>query len=585
MSELPGKFYFLKFILFVTIIAACREKTIKGTTIVKDPDVMNDVVAEQLPELLKKELDSGSRVLKIHEPATLQYHYQNSTFKPIFTAKQQVTPLGQQVLQAISNSRGYGLIPKVYHEEAIKKLQDKIAKDSTGKSDAKNWAQLELYLADGYMRMAKHIKRGRLFKDSSLNKADTATYKNLYEAAFVATKKADFNINTYFETIEPKYFEYDSLKIALQGFLKNNDLSKTYTYVPFPYTDSISFVKKLMKRLEEEGTINEVPAKIDSMELADAVIAYKKKRGMGTNPVPDKGMMSQLNSSPSQKFLKIALNMDRYKRLPERPETFVLVNLPAYKMVCWDGDTIAVNSRVIVGKKETRTPLITSEIDNFITNPFWSVPSSIIKKEMIPGLQRNSSYLSRRRMKLIDSRGRFVNPASINWSRYKNGIPFTVRQDYGSGNSLGVMKFNFDNDDAIYLHDTNQRYLFSSSYRALSHGCVRVQEFENLAKFIARKQKVFIKNYETSKRDSITPKGDTIVLKKTYVSDSALVVADSIPGMIRKKMHREIYLTNKIPIFINYFTATGHNGEVLLHEDIYGEDRKDLEQFGANFVG
>jgi L,D-transpeptidase YcbB len=570
--------------LSVLIVFGCNSKPSKDKVIATSKSELNEVVTTQLEQVLLKALDStSSKDAGLYMPAMIHYFYNSQQFAPVFTDKQKLTPAGNIAVDFINNGMRYGLFPKAYHANEIKKAFDSL---SAAKGlDGLAWAQLEMQIADGFLRALKHIKYGRLIADSTKFKVDEAAYDKLYATAIKTLQKSDSTQwVAYVKTLEPDYYEYDSLKIALRNFLKSNSIDRSYTYVPFPYTDSLAFVKKLLTRLVEEGSLNSMPSRVDSATFASIVSTYQRGKGYTANGKPDKQMMAQLNATPYQKFLKVALNLDRFKLLPEkRPETFVLVNLPAFTMRTWDGDTIAVDSRVIVGKKETRTPLIKSEIYNFVTNPYWSIPGSIIKKETLPALKRNPGYLARRNMKLIDRRGRIVNPYSINWGRYSSGIPFTVRQDYGTSNSLGVLKFNFKNVHDVYLHDTNQRYLFGSSYRALSHGCVRVQQYESLAKFIARKQKVFVKEFETEVTDSITPKGDTIKLKNTYLRDSALVHADSIPGMIRKKWHREVQLSQKIPIYLDYFTATGRNGELVLHDDIYGEDRMALEKYGNNF--
>jgi L,D-transpeptidase YcbB len=570
--------------LSILIVFGCETKPNKDKVIASSKSELNAVVSTQLEEVLLKALDSTNKKnVVLYMPAMVNLFYSKQQYEPVFTDKQRLTSSGKIALQFISNAMQYGLFPKAYHAHTIQKAYDtlSISKDLNGLA----WANVELQIADGLLRALKHIKYGRLSTDSLRYKANEALYDKLYVNAISVLKKADSTQwAAHIKTLEPNYFEYDSLKIALRNFLKTNSIDKSYTYVPFPYIDSLAFVKKLLTRLVEDGAINSIPQKIDSTSFASIVATFQRSKGYTATGKPEKNMMMQLNATPYQKFMKVALNLDRYKLLPEkRPETFVLVNLPAFTMRTWDGDTIAVESKVIVGKKETRTPLIKSEIYNFITNPYWSIPGSIIKKETLPALKRNPGYLRRRNMKLIDRRGRIVNPYSINWGKFSSGIPFTVRQDYGSSNSLGVLKFNFKNADDVYLHDTNQRYLFSSSYRALSHGCVRVQQYEALAKFIARKQKVYVKEFETEVRDSITPKGDTIKLKNTYLRDSAVVHADSIPSMIRKKWHREVQLTRKIPIYLDYFTATGRNGELVLHEDIYGEDRMALEKYSNNF--
>jgi murein L,D-transpeptidase YcbB/YkuD len=215
-------------------------------------------------------------------------------------------------------------------------------------------------------------------------------------------------------------------------------------------------------------------------------------------------------------------------------------------------------SKVICGKPETRTPLLTSEISDIITYPTWTVPTSIIVKQYLPRLKNNPNYISRLGLKLMNNKGEVINPGSVNWSKYSRGIPYRVVQGSGDNNSLGVIKFNFDNPYAVYLHDTNQRYLFKNASRALSHGCVRVQEWEKLAYYIA---------------------GNDSLLSKR--KDSLKYTADSIKSWISQKERHHIDVKNHITLYIRYFSCEGKKGEVVFYEDIYGEDRQLMEKYFA----
>jgi murein L,D-transpeptidase YcbB/YkuD len=193
-----------------------------------------------------------------------------------------------------------------------------------------------------------------------------------------------------------------------------------------------------------------------------------------------------------------------------------------------------------------------------ITYPQWTIPASIIKKEILPGLKRNAGYLSRRGYSLIDQNGNVIDPYGINWAKYKTGIPFKVIQGSGDDNALGIMKFNFNNPYSVYLHDTNQRYLFKNASRALSHGCVRVQDWEKLAFYIA-------------KNDSLLAGPD----------DSLKYTVDSIKNWLAQKERKRIVVKNRIPLFIRYFTCEGKDGKIIFYDDIYGEDKKLREQYFA----
>jgi murein L,D-transpeptidase YcbB/YkuD len=180
---------------------------------------------------------------------------------------------------------------------------------------------------------------------------------------------------------------------------------------------------------------------------------------------------------------------------------------------------------------------------NFMMYPYWRVPYSIVFKEMLPAIQKNIGYLASKNLEVIDKDGNTVDPSTINWSKLSKGhFPYVLRQMDGLDNSLGIMKFNFRNKYSVYLHDTNNRGLFKNSMRAMSHGCVRVQQWDSLAQFLVR-------------TDTLSHKGD------------------SVRAWLAREEKRQVDLPKHIPIYLRYFTAEGQNGTLVFFDDIYGEDR------------
>src|SRR5574337_254269 len=163
--------------------------------------------------------------------------------------------------------------------------------------------------------------------------------------------------------------------------------------------------------------------------------------------------------------------------------------------------------------------------------PNWTIPESIIKKEILPALKKDPGYLAKKGFSLIDSKGDEVNPYTVNWSKYKNDIPWKIVQGSGDDNALGIFKFNFYNPYSVYLHDTNQRYLFANSNRALSHGCVRVQKWESLAFYIAKE--------------------DSLATKKGHPAYNI----DSLKKWIANQNRKTVMIKKRLPLFIEYFTC------------------------------
>jgi murein L,D-transpeptidase YcbB/YkuD len=238
------------------------------------------------------------------------------------------------------------------------------------------------------------------------------------------------------------------------------------------------------------------------------------------------------------------------------PARYIWVNLPSFFLHVWDHDTLVFESKVICGKPTTPTPLLTGNITNMITYPTWTVPNSIIVKQYLPKLKVDPNYLNKLGLHLINKTGDVIDPTTVEWKKYKMGIPYNVVQGSGDDNSLGVMKFNFNNPFAIYLHDTNQRYLFKNNTRDLSHGCVRVQEWEKLAFYLVR--------------------NDSLSLK---AGQKAIYNTDTVLNLLSNKEKRMLPVRNRLALYILYFTCEGKGDKLVFYDDIYGRDKKIKDQY------
>ena len=164
-------------------------------------------------------------------------------------------------------------------------------------------------------------------------------------------------------------------------------------------------------------------------------------------------------------------------------------------------------------------------------------------------MRRDSSYLAKKGYSLFDKEGEEISPDSVDWYKYTKGLPYNVVQGSGDANALGIMKFNFYNKYQVYMHDTNERYLFSRDARSLSHGCVRVQEWSKMSNY-------FLSNDSTRYKNP----------------DSLQAVRDSIVVWLQKKEKHTVSFKNKVPVFFRYFSCEGKNGTIIFYDDIYGED-------------
>ncbi|MGZ5134744.1 MAG: L,D-transpeptidase family protein [Flavitalea sp.] len=513
--------------------------------IVQIPEQLDIRVRKNIEKNLEFTLANKGRLLDtvlLSMDSMINTLYYRNNFKPIWSMQENWMPQADSLFTFIEHAKEYGLFPNDYHFKALQKVRTLVATDTTAEKDAALWARGELMFSDAFFLIAKHLKQGRLQYDSVTLRKDTVLPPDFYFNVYAQMRQN--NIFATFQALEPKHISYDSLKKGLKFFLDSVTTFKRYTYLPYPIKDSAGFYNLLQKRFFEEDIVLSATEKLDTTAWRNAIRSYQQLKALKVTGKMNETTVQNLNNTDWEKFKRIAINLDRYKLLPDSlPETYVWVNLPAYRLKLIDYDTTVLESRVIVGSPRTRTPLLTSEISNFVTYPQWTVPYSIIFKEMLPQIQKSIEYLNKQNLMVVDKNDSIIDPASIDWSQLsKKRFPYLLKQRHGDDNSLGVLKFNFTNKYSVYLHDTNARWLFSRGSRALSHGCVRVKEWEKLSHFLVRK-------------------------------DSVKYHPDTLRNWISRQEKHVVYGFRRIPIFIRYFTCEGFDGKVKFYDDIYGEDK------------
>lgn len=277
------------------------------------------------------------------------------------------------------------------------------------------------------------------------------------------------------------------------------------------------------------GTLDAGPGNPEAYDsvVAAAVAAFQRKRGLPSNGSLTPQTVSALARPEAvarndDAEAALIVNMERWRWLPsDLGRDYVMVNIPEFRLrVVRDGHQ-RDEARVIVGKIESPTPIFSGMMEYAVVNPSWNVPPSILKNEFMPGLARDPNYAARRGYEVV----------------YRNGN-VSVRQPPGERNALGFIKFMFPNNHAVYLHDTPNRTLFSSAYRALSHGCVRVEDPFRFA-------------------DAVLPDAWSSERLKKLIG----------------KGERQIRLNEKLPVHLTYFTTSVNDvGLVRTLPDLYGYD-------------
>ncbi len=533
---------------------------VKKKEIVKTPEQMDDQVADNIKSvLLFANAHNGliNDSIQLSQFQLVNSFYQKNNFRGVWSKKENWQPVADSMFSFIRNSKYYGLYPEDYHYHELDSLRSKIQNDSLARMDAVAWTKADLMLSDAFMKTLKDLKEGRIVPDSS----SIVTKQKFIDSFFISNQDkaiASNNISEMFRGVEPDNNNYLALRDALKSFVDSMDTRK-FLYISYPYRDTIKFYKDLHKRLLQSGFGSYEVETPDSATLSEIVKKYQAKHKLTVDGKPGQGTVRSLNSNDNEKFRRIAITLDRYKQLPELPESYIWVNLPGFYLKVWDHDTVVLQSKVIIGKSSTRTPVLTSAISNMVIYPNWTIPESIIKKEILPALKTDPGYLYRKGFSLVDRKGETVDPFTVDWSKYKKGIPWKIVQGSGDDNALGIFKFNFSNPYSVYLHDTNQRYLFRNTDRALSHGCVRVQNWEALAFYIAR-------NDSLATKEGHTPAYNT----------------DSLKTWIANKDRKTVIVRKRLPLYIEYFTCEEKNNKIIMYNDIYNEDEELALKYFAN---
>ncbi|TKB97644.1 L,D-transpeptidase scaffold domain-containing protein [Pedobacter cryophilus] len=244
-------------------------------------------------------------------------------------------------------------------------------------------------------------------------------------------------------------------------------------------------------------------------------------------------------------------NMERWRWLSPVKQPYIIINIPAFNLTYYDGIT-EQNFKVIIGKSNTKTPVLSSKIRFFTTAPDWTVPRSILVKELLPSAIKNNSYMANNNFNIYDKYGNYIPATHNNLLKVRaNPSEYTVKQSPGPDNALGQIVFNFDNSYAVYLHDTPNRSFFDKSERALSHGCIRVENPDKLVEF-------FLKN------------------------DQATEILPEVLNAMEKYKRKRVYLKKPIPITVTYLTMEVKNGELQTYKDLYQKDKNLIKALKLN---
>jgi murein L,D-transpeptidase YcbB/YkuD len=375
---------------------------------------------------------------------------------------------------------------------------------------------------------------------------------------FVAQKLAGAgNVADVLNAVEPPYYFYRRTEAALQNYLALADQDHSAPLPDVQKTlapgDAYPGAEALVQRLQllddlPKGPVDDLKAGIYQGALVDGVKHFQTRHGLGAGGRLDKDTLRQLNVPLSVRIQQLDDALERWRWLPvDFSPLPVAVNVPEFVLRVFSPDhRIAMRMNVVVGKAvRNETPVFAQDMKYIIFRPYWNVPFSITRSEIIPELEKDSGYLARKNFEITDQGGRIVTSSAVSadvLAQLRSG-KLLVRQRPGPTNSLGLVKFLFPNEYNVYLHSTPAPQLFAQSRRDFSHGCIRLEKPAELAAWLLQAQ----------------PK---------WTLDAVKAAMQSGPD------NQQVNLTPPVPVVIIYLTAVvEEDGEVYFFDDIYGHDK------------
>ncbi|PSU71766.1 murein L,D-transpeptidase [Photobacterium phosphoreum] len=382
-----------------------------------------------------------------------------------------------------------------------------------------NWQQYDVVATDTlliYLSFIEQLQgKGKmwLFGENTPSKLPTPSQVSIED---ILMNYENNQFNQFITRLKPQIAGYSQLVSSINR-LESNPTLRWPVFIFNGKADPgsrIQFMSSLVTVLQRLGDFSPREAKryqqqhksLYTGSLVLAVKRFQARHGLQNDGIIGTQTQKWLALNVNQRVRLLALNAQRLRLWSTRIYTGIVVNIPNYYMNLWLDGRWVMNSKVIVGRPSRQTPIFNSKVNSVVFNPYWNVPSSITKRDILPKVRRSRSYLRRHNYEVIRSWGSSekININSIPYNLLASSkFPYRLRQKPGKKNALGLYKFNIPNNQAIYLHDTSYPVLFNKHERALSSGCVRVLESKSLALALLQysgKSKSQFKLYSGSKK-------------------------------------------------------------------------------------
>ena len=500
--------------------------------------------------------------------------YKELFYAPLWVKAGGLSPFGSALMDVIGGDETVTPPVNVHEKYLAARKAIEALRDRQGGSLADKVA-LEMTLTRLYLTYARYRIYGGIdwapfkakLKDLTEKykvKVGWETYPpKISPATLLNDALSDGDLARAFDDAEPTRFGYRQLKQHLIRYIR---ISRAGGWPKLPGFKTIrpgqsrpKVIPAIRKHLKLTGDLQRCDTPMDSPKydkcLVDAVKRFQLRHGLKGDGVIGPGARKALNMTVTEAIQKIRLNLDRIKYLSRKESPMrIELNIPSFRLNFFNHDKLVTTIRVVVGKPDHPTPSFHNKMKYIVVNPWWKIPESIVKTEMLPKLIRDPYHYEAQGKELhasYDETSKRIDPGTINWAQYRDKnkhIPYYFMQVPSRHNALGKIKFLFPNGYSVYIHDTPSKSLFFRSQRAFSHGCMRIQKPRELLESLA----LF--------NDNIDVDG---VMKRLEGTEKQTIV-----------------LNRPVPIDITYLTAfIDPYGYLNFRRDIYRYDRYQLKNY------
>jgi len=487
----------------------------------------------------------------VHTDTMLLRFYADRSFKPAWINNRGPLSTADSLIIALRLAKHEGLKSEHYHIQKIEALLDSVRVDKKKKAvRVQRLGDLDFLLTDAFLLYGSHLLSGHIDPETI-----DPTWMNMYPEAditrILAQASRERRIKESLFDLKPSFSQYGFLRDEL-GRYGSIAWRGGWPIVPvgptLKYGDEGYRVAALRARLITTGELNseiiEENVVYDSTLVA-AVRRFQKRHNLDENGTVDYPTRLSLNQPALQYVRILAANMERWRWLPkDLGDRYIFVNIASFEMRVVENGATVLKMPVVVGLDYRQTPVFSGNMTYFVLNPYWNVPTTIAREDVLPKVKQDINYLNSRKFEVFASwsSGTPIDPASIDWvSMSKDSLPYHFRQAPGQYNALGRIKFIFPNKYDVYLHDTPYRTHFQRRERALSSGCIRLE--------------------------------DPVALAEYLLKENPDWTRDRIEETLLKNENRTIKLSEPIPVFIFYCTTwADENGMVHYLKDIYERD-------------